>query len=122
MYSRLFYSCRGDSFVFFPLITGCFCHQLMNLSFNRKKKEKTELFSYQKTLANISHLFFISFTKDNKTRMHSSRMLTGRSLTVCCSLLSREGVSAPRGSAPWGGVSAPGGGGGSALCVYPSMH
>ena len=34
--------------------------------------------------------------------MHSSRMRTGRSLTVCWSLL-------PKGSAPWGGVSARGG-------------
>ena len=44
------------------------------------------------------------------TRMHSSRMRTGRSLTVCWSLLP-GGVSAPGGvcsggSAP-GGVSAP---------------
>ena len=40
------------------------------------------------------------------TRMHSSRMRTGRSLTVCCSLL-------PGGGGGWsasGGVSAPGGG------------
>ena len=36
------------------------------------------------------------------TRMHSSRMRTGRSLTVCRSLLPRWG---------WGGVSAPGRGG-----------
>ena len=49
------------------------------------------------------------------TRMHSSRMRTGRSLTVCWSLLSGgggcllRGVSAPGGSAPRG--SAPGGGG-----------
>ena len=49
------------------------------------------------------------------TRMHSSRMRTGRSLTVCRSLLP-GGVSAPGGeeSAPGGvcsggGVSAPGG-------------
>ena len=52
------------------------------------------------------------------TRMHSSRMRTGRSLTVCCSLQG-GGVSAPGGSAPGGVVggegSAPGG-------VYPSMH
>ena len=53
------------------------------------------------------------------TRMHSSRMRTGRSLTVCWSLLPRGGVSAPGwgvcsqgglvpgGSGPWG--SAPGG-------------
>ena len=39
-----------------------------------------------------------------RTRMHSSRMRTGRSLTVCCSLRG-GGVSAPR------GVSALGGGG-----------
>ena len=43
-------------------------------------------------------------------RMHSSRLHTGRSLTICWSLLPRGGVSAPRGvcsrgvSAPWGGV------------------
>ena len=48
--------------------------------------------------------------------MHSSRMRTGRSLTVCCSLLPRGvsgpgGVSAPRGSGPRGGVSAPWGSG-----------
>ena len=42
--------------------------------------------------------------------MHSSRMRTGRSLTVCCSLLPggrcllRGGVSALGGSAPWVGV------------------
>ena len=50
------------------------------------------------------------------TRMHSSRMRTGRMLTVCCSLLPGGGCawsgggSAPRGGA-WcgGGVSAPGG-------------
>ena len=66
--------------------------------------------------------------------MHSSRMRTGRSLTVCWSLLPRgggvcsRGVSAPGGSGP-GGVSAPGGVSGprgwgvSALGgVYPSMH
>ena len=63
--------------------------------------------------------------------MHSSRMRTGRSLTVCCSLLPGWGVSGPggclvrgvggsgpggrgvsgprRGSGP-GGVSGPGGG------------
>ena len=48
--------------------------------------------------------------------MHSSRMCTGRSLTVCCSLLPWGGCllqggggSAPRGSAP-GEVSAPRGG------------
>ena len=39
------------------------------------------------------------------TRMHSSRMRTGRSLTVCCSLLPGDGVSACR-----GGFSLPGGG------------
>ena len=64
-----------------------------------------------------------------QTRMHSSRMCTGRSLTVCWESASR-GVSAPEGcllqedllpgrcllwggSAPWG--STPGG-------WYPSMH
>ena len=37
------------------------------------------------------------------TRLHSSRMHTSRSLTVCWSLLPRGEVSAPRGvSAPWG--------------------
>ena len=71
--------------------------------------------------------------KKTKTRMHSSRMRTGRSLTVCCSLLPGEegclaglggfslvrggvclvrGVSLPGGvgGSPWsGGVSLPGG-------------
>ena len=59
--------------------------------------------------------------KLKKIRMHSSRMRTGRSLTVCQSLLAGEGVSAsggcllPGGSASGGvcsggrGVSAPGG-------------
>ena len=51
--------------------------------------------------------------------MHSSRMRTGRSLTVCCRLLPRgrgvcsQVVSAPGGCLLWGGVSrgvsAPGG-------------
>ena len=68
------------------------------------------------------------------TRMHSSRMRTGRSLTVCCSLLG--GGVCSRGGVCSGGVSAPGGSalGGSGLggcllqgvCsrggVYPSMH
>ena len=40
------------------------------------------------------------------TRMHSSRMRTGRSLTVCRSLLP-GGVSAPGGEESAGGVSAP---------------
>ena len=46
-----------------------------------------------------------------KTRMHSSRMRTGRSLTVCWSLLSGGGgVSAPGGGGVSArGVSAPGG-------------
>ena len=79
-----------------------------------------------------------------KTRMHSGRMRTGRSLTVCCSLLCvcvwggvwSQGLSAPRGSGlggggrsgpggglVWGCVSASGGGGGSGLGGwYPSMH
>ena len=64
--------------------------------------------------------------------MHSSRMRTGCSLTVCCSLL-RGGVSAPGGPGPWGvpcprgglvlgeGVPGPGGGGclvwGMGLCL-----
>ena len=53
----------------------------------------------------------------SKTRMHSSRMRTGRSLTVCCSLLP--------GDVPGLGGSAPGGclvGGVSGLGGYPSMH
>ena len=70
--------------------------------------------------------------------MHSSRMRTGRSLTVCRSLLPGGGVSAPGGcllpggggvSAPGGcgvsapGRSAPGGEGVSAPGGwYPSMH
>ena len=41
--------------------------------------------------------------------MHSSRMRTGHSLTVCWCLLPRGGVSAPGGMSAPGGVSAPGG-------------
>ena len=46
------------------------------------------------------------FFYDN-TRMHSSRMRTGRSLTVCCSVLPSGG----RGGSPWsrGGLPGPGG-------------
>ena len=40
--------------------------------------------------------------------MHSSRMRTGRSLIVCCSLLPGEGVSGPGGCLLWGGL-VPGG-------------
>ena len=67
-------------------------------------------------------LFSHNKAKSHNTRMHSSRMRTGRSLTVCRSQLPGgvsalgEGVSAPgRVSAPGGcllpgsGVSAPGG-------------
>ena len=54
-----------------------------------------------------------------QTRMHSSRIRTGRSLTVCCSPAFRGGgggvwsggVSAPRGGCLVMGGSAPGGGG-----------
>ena len=51
--------------------------------------------------------------KSSKTRMHSSRMRTGRSLIVCRSLL-RGGVSSWGGCLLWlvsasGGVSTPGG-------------
>ena len=45
-----------------------------------------------------------------KTRMHSSRMRTGRSLTVCCSFLPGGGVLLGRGGAwSWGCVPGPGG-------------
>ena len=50
------------------------------------------------------------------TRMHSSRMRTGRSLTVCCSLLPGGGCLVRGGLLWWGvwsGGSAPGGGGGA---------
>ena len=43
------------------------------------------------------------------TRMHCSRMLTGRSLTVCCSLLRGGGGVPGRGMCLVWGVSAPGG-------------
>ena len=43
-----------------------------------------------------------------KTRMHSSRMRTGLSLTACCSLLPRECLL-PGGSILWGGCLLPGG-------------
>ena len=44
------------------------------------------------------------------TRMHSSRMRTGRSLTVCCSLLPGGSPWSGGGVSPWSrGVSLPGG-------------
>ena len=51
----------------------------------------------------------MSMRMQYKTRMHSSRMRTGRSLTVCRSLLPRGGVCFPGvgGVCLWG-VSAPG--------------
>ena len=53
----------------------------------------------------------VIFGISSKTRMHSSRMRTGRSLAVCCSLLPRGGVSLPGGfSLVWGGLLGPGGG------------
>ena len=45
------------------------------------------------------------------TRMHSSRMRTGRSLTVCCSLVP-GGVCLFRGVSGWSGGGLLGGGGG----------
>ena len=79
--------------------------------------------------ASIKHNIFISKShiqqhkaeNDFKTRMHSSRMRTGRSLTVCWRLLTggvclvwgRGGVPGPRGGGvpgPGGGVPCPGGG------------
>ena len=79
--------------------------------------------STQSYLVSSLHFLYKVFIR---TRMHSSRMRTGRPLTICRSLLpegcllrggdvSAWGVSAPRGvsalgvSAPDGGVSAPGG-------------
>ena len=49
----------------------------------------------------LFNLFF------NLTRMHSSRMRTGRSLTVCCSVL--PGGGSPWSGGGWGGVPGPGG-------------
>ena len=48
--------------------------------------------------------------------MHSSRMRTGRSLTVCCCLLPGGGSAWSGGVLPWGGGRGclPGPGGGSA--------
>ena len=49
--------------------------------------------------------------------MHSSRMRTGRSLTVCCSLLPGGGVlpAGRAGGSPWSGGGLPGPGGFSLL-------
>ena len=49
-----------------------------------------------------------NFKAQCDTRMHSSRMRTGRSLTVCCSLLPGGGP-VPEGGSPWQGGSGPGG-------------
>ena len=57
-------------------------------------------------------LFLRSFRKKIvQTRTHSSRMRTGHSLTVCCSLLMGDGggVCSGGGSGPGGVLSAPGG-------------
>ena len=45
----------------------------------------------------------VRHTKQNKfeTRMHSSRMRTGRSLTVCCGSSRRGGVCLVQGGSPW---------------------
>ena len=68
-----------------------------------------------------SHKAGLSYQKENgeKTRIHSSRMRTGRLLTVCWSLLPR-GVSAPRGV--WSGGICSGGRWSAPWGVYPSMH
>ena len=82
-------------------------------------------------LDNIIHVSFArvrSFKRKDKTRdvaldletrMHSSRMRTGRSLTICWRLLPGGGCLLPGGLVPWGlsgprgvwfwGASAPGG-------------
>ena len=78
-----------------------------------------------------------SYSLISKTRMHSSRMRTGRSLTVCCSLLPGGGVPGLGGVVCSGGVCSQGvclvwggawSGGGGGVCLlpggsgYPSMH
>ena len=65
----------------------------------------------------------VKISKFVTTRMHSSRMRTGRSLTVCRSLLPRggvcfwEGVSAPRHVCFWGGVCSGLGSAGGGGCL-----
>ena len=53
--------------------------------------------------------------------MHSSRMRTGRSLTVCRSLLPGGGVlsQSQGGVWSWGGLSGPGGVSGPGGCLVP---
>ena len=67
--------------------------------------------SQSQNIPEIQLSFFIIRQIEQETRMHSSRMRTGRSLTVCCSLLP-GGVCLLRG----GGVPGPRGGGG---CLVP---
>ena len=73
-----------------------------------KKNPKTAMYYYftqMQTLQTLitNHISFLD-TYINTIRMHSSRMRTGRSLTVCRSLLP-GGVSAPGGRCLlWGGV------------------
>ena len=60
----------------------------------------------------LNCIFSNSTAKGRKilyTRMHSSRMRTGRTLTVFRSLLFRGGVSGPGGCLVWGGCLVPGG-------------
>ena len=79
-----------------------------------KHLQKSFTFDDFEIRSSLQSLFCINAEIDFKTRMHSSRMRTGRSLTVCCSLLPGgvcllQGVfSLPRGGL-LRGVSAPGG-------------
>ena len=98
-------------------------------------------------LAKHSNLFAkFSCSHKIKTRMHSSRMHTSHSLTICCSLLPRGGLLGPGGGvsacsggfslvwgellsllgggSPWSGGSAWSGGfslvpGGTGVCLVP---
>ena len=60
---------------------------------------------------NISYIPIVKRSHTCKPRMHSSRMRTGRSLTVCCSLVSGPGGGGGlvRGGVWPGGMSGPGG-------------
>ena len=58
----------------------------------------------------ITSLTQCTLENNNGTRMHSSRMRTGRSLTVCCSLLPGGGGAWSGAGLLWGGGAWSGGG------------
>ena len=80
----------------------------INQDFQKLSESSTFLGEDKKTANSMKANKSTWYSQKLSTRMHSSRMRTGRLLlTVCRSLLPGEGVSALGGVCSWGGVSAP---------------